>query len=186
MSADGGITGGQTVGPFFAFGLPYPGGEELVAPHSPGSLLLTGRVLDGGGAPVPDALIEIWQPGSDGVVPQEHGSLHRDGFTFTGFGRAATDAEGRYRFWTVAPGATPGSEAAPFFAVVVFARGLLDRLHTRIYLPGDDEALGRDPLLRSLDPAERETLVARRGDDGRLVHDIRLQGEKETVFLVYR
>jgi protocatechuate 3,4-dioxygenase alpha subunit len=181
-----GITGGQTIGPFFAFGLPYPGGEEVVAPFSPGSMLLTGRVLDGAGVPVPDALVEIWQPAPDGAVPTAAGSLHRDGITFTGFGRSATDAEGRFRFWTVEPGVPDGSAAAPFFAVTVFARGLLDRLHTRIYLPDDAAALQRDPLLASLEAAERETLVARRDGGGRLVHDIRLQGEKETVFLVYR
>lgn len=182
--SDGGITGGQTVGPFFAFGLPVEDGERLVDPHSPGSVLLTGAVRDGAGDPVPDALVEIWQPDAAGEIPRVAGSLARDGVDFTGFGRSATDAEGRYRFWTVEPGATGG--AAPFFAVVVFARGLLDRLHTRIYLPDDAAALERDPLLAGLDAAERATLIAARGQDGRLEHDIRLQGEKETVFLVYR
>lgn len=181
-----GITGGQTVGPFFGFGLPFAGGEELVPPYSPGAVLVTGVVLDGAGAPVPDALVEIWQPAPDGTVPRRTGSLHRDAGDFTGFGRSATDAEGRFRFWTREPGVPVDSAAAPFFAVVVFARGLLDRLHTRIYLPGDDAALAADPLLASLDAAERETLIARREPGGRLVHDIRLQGEKETVFLVYR
>jgi protocatechuate 3,4-dioxygenase alpha subunit len=183
MSGDG-ITGGQTVGPFFAFGLPVEGGERIVDPHAPGSVLLTGVVYDGAGDPVPDALVEIWQPDAGGAIPTAAGSLARDGVAFTGFGRSATDAEGRYRFWTVEPGRT--GDAAPFFAVVVFARGLLDRLHTRIYLPDDAAALAADPLLAGLDADERETLVAHRGAGGRLEHDIRLQGEKETVFLVYR
>jgi protocatechuate 3,4-dioxygenase alpha subunit len=182
----GGITAGQTIGPFFAFGLPFTGGGDLVAPWSPGSVLLSGTVTDGAGAPVPDALIEIWQPSAAGAVSTATGSLHRDGVTFTGFGRAATDPEGRFRFWTVEPGRVEGSEAAPFIAVAVFARGLLDALHTRIYLPDDSAALESDPLLASLSAAERETLVARRDADGQLVHDIRLQGEQETVFLVYR
>ena len=189
MSGDGvagGVTGGQTIGPFFAFGLPYPGGEELVPPYSPGAVLLSGTVMDGAGSPIPDALLEVWQPSADGTVPMAAGSLHRDGVTFTGFGRAATDAAGQFRFWTVEPGAVAGSSAAPFIAVTMFARGLLDALHTRIYLPDDADALERDPLLSSLSPAERETLVARRDAAGRLTYDIRLQGEKETVFLVYR
>lgn len=181
-----GITGGQTIGPFFAFGLPYPGGDALVAPWSPGAVLIKGTVFDGSDAPVPDALVELWQPAADGGVPTAAGSLRRDGVTFTGFGRAATDPEGRFRFWTVEPGVVDGSDAAPFFAVAVFARGLLDGLHTRIYLPDDADALERDPLLSSLSAAERETLVARRDAAGHLTHDIRLQGEKETVFLVYR
>ena len=93
-------------------------------------------VTDGAGDPVPDALLEIWQADADGHVPTAAGSLHRDGCTFTGWGRAATDDEGRYTFSTVRPGATDPA-AAPFIAVTVFARGLLDRLFTRIYLPGD-------------------------------------------------
>ena len=102
------------------------------------------------------------------------GSLRRDGFTFTGWGRAATDNDGRYVFSTVAPGASvPG--AAPFFAVTVFARGLLNRLFTRAYLPDDEGALNADPLLSSLDPERRETLVARPDENG-YVFDIRLQG----------
>lgn len=186
MSSDGGITGGQTVGPFFGYGLPYPKGDELVSPHSHGAVHLSGVVFDGAGEPVPDALIEIWQPDAAGNVADATGSLNRDGVTFTGFGRAATDAEGRYRFWTVEPGIPQGSASAPFLAVAVFARGLLDRLHTRIYLPENEEALEHDPLLAALESSERETLIARRSSDGALVHDIRLQGARETVFLVYR
>ena len=186
MSTDDGITAGQTIGPFFAFGLPFTGGGDLVAPWSPGAVLLSGTVTDGAGAPVPDALVELWQPSADGAVSSAAGSLRRDGVTFTGFGRAAPDPEGRFRFWTVEPGRIDGSDSAPFIAVALFARGLLDALHSRIYLPDDAGALERDPLLASLSAAERETLVARRDADGHLVHDIRLQGEQETVFLVYR
>jgi protocatechuate 3,4-dioxygenase alpha subunit len=172
-------TPGQTVGPFFGFALPYDGDSELVPPGSAGAIRLSGLVLDGAGDPVPDALIELWQPDADGVVPREPGSLRRDGFTFTGWGRAATDNTGRYSFTTVAPGPTvPG--AAPYFALTVFARGLLDKLHTRAYLPGASPE--RDRLLASVAPERRDTLLARPDRHG-LVFDVRLQGEGETVFL---
>ncbi|WP_067499490.1 protocatechuate 3,4-dioxygenase subunit alpha [Actinoplanes sp. TFC3] len=165
---------GQTVGPFFHLGLPFDGGNELVPPADPAAIRLHGNVADGDGNPVPDALIEIWQPGPDGSVVQEPGSFHRDGWTFTGWGRAATDADGHYWFSTCAPGGS-----APFFAVTVFARGLLDRLFTRAYLPSPDPA---DALLTSLSAQRRATLIAQAEPRG-LRFDIRLQGEGETVFL---
>ena len=175
-------TPGQTVGPFFGYALPYDGGHELVPGSHPGAIRLHGRVLDGDGQPVPDALLELWQADADGTVVQEAGSLHRDGYTFTGWGRAETDAEGRYTFTTVRPGAEPGRAA--FFCVTVFARGLLDRLFTRAYLPQDAAALDADPLLASVPADRRDTLVARSGRDG-YEFDVRLQGEHETVFLTY-
>jgi len=174
-------TPGQTVGPFFHVALPYDGGAELVPPTHPEAVRLTGRVLDGGGDPVPDALVELWQAAPDGTVPQVQGSLRRDGFTFTGWGRSATDRSGTWSFSTLSPGATePG--AAAFFALTVFARGLLNRLFTRIYLPADDQVLAADPLLSSLDADRRATLVATADDRG-FVLDLRLQGPGETVFL---
>ncbi len=145
-------TPGQTVGPFFGFALPYDGGDLLVPADHPDAVSLHGRVLDGDGDPVPDALVELWQADADGTVSRAPGSLRRDGSTFTGWGREATDEEGRYSFTTVAPG-------APFFAIVVFARGLLDGLFTRAYLPTSAD----DPFLRSVDPGRRETLLALRG-----------------------
>ena len=176
------VTPGQTVGPFFAFGLEYPGDSALVAPGTPGAIRLHGRVLDGAGGPVPDALIELWQAGADGLVVQRTGSLRRDGFTFTGWGRAATDGTGTYSFTTVTPGVLNPGEAQlgdpPFFALTVFARGLLDRLFTRAYLPGHPH----DKLLAALDPERRATLVAAPDEHG-FVFDIRLQGAGETVFL---
>ncbi|MCW2794420.1 MAG: protocatechuate 3,4-dioxygenase subunit alpha [Nocardioides sp.] len=176
-------TPGQTVGPFFGYALPYDGSSDLVPPTHPDAVRFHGRVLDGAGDPVPDALLEIWQAGPDGAVPRAAGSLHRDGFTFTGWGRASTDGTGHYSFATLAPGPTaPGS--APYLAVTVFARGLLNRLFTRAYLPGDDAALVADPLLASLDPERRATLVAAADDRG-FVFDIRLQGDGETVFLAH-
>jgi protocatechuate 3,4-dioxygenase, alpha subunit len=177
-------TPGQTVGPFFGYALPFPGGDRLVAPDSPGAIVLHGTVRDGAGEPIPDALLEIWQADEHGVIPTATGSFARDG-VFTGFGRAETDAFGHYELVTVAPGPTsPG--AAPFFALALFARGLLDRVFTRAYLPG--AALATDPLLTAVAPERRDTLVVVPDDVG-LRFDIRLQagadGAAETVFLSF-
>jgi len=165
-------TAGQTVGPFFHLALPYAGDRHLVPEGTPGALTLRGTVYDGAGDPVPDALLELWQADAQGDVVQRPGSLRRDGSTFTGFGRAATGADGHYSFTTLEP-------AAPFFAVTVFARGLLDRLFTRAYLPG-----ATDDLLARLDPDRRATLRAEPDETG-LVFDVHLQGERETVFLTF-
>jgi protocatechuate 3,4-dioxygenase alpha subunit len=174
-------TPGQTVGPFFHYALPFPGDRELVPPGSPGSVRLSGVVRDGAGAPVADALVELWQADAEGRVVQRTGSLRRDGHVFTGWGRASTDRTGRYTFTTVRPGASePGT--APFFALTVFARGLLDRLLTRAYLPSAD--LEHDRFLAGLDPARRSTVVATEDEHG-FAFDIRLQGEGETVFLAH-
>jgi len=175
-------TPGQTVGPFFHYGLPYEGGAELMPAGHPDAIRLHGTVLDGADEPVPDALIEIWQADSEGRIVQEPGSLHRDGWTFTGWGRAATDVAGHYSFSTLLPGAT-SPEDAPFFAVTVFARGLLDRLFTRAYVP-EHPALADDALLAALPADRRDTLIAAADATG-FVFDIRLQGDRETVFLTY-
>ncbi|MDG4664416.1 protocatechuate 3,4-dioxygenase subunit alpha [Mycobacterium sp. 236(2023)] len=184
MSALLTATPGQTVGPFFGYALPFDRCSELVPPGSPGAVQFSGVVSDGQGRPVCDALLEIWQAHADGTTCDAAGSLHRDGYTFTGWGRASTGDDGRYSFSTVIPGATrPG--AAPFIMVTVFARGLLNRLFTRAYVPG--ECLADDPLLASLPPERRETLVATRVGSG-LQFDIHLQdapGKPETVFLRY-
>lgn len=175
-------TPGQTVGPFYGYALPFEHDNELVPPGSARAVQLTGTVYDGAGDPVPDAILEIWQPDEHGTVPRQTGSLRRNGFTFTGFGRAAVDPEGEFSFSTVNPGATEVGKA-PFISVVIFARGLLNRLFTRIYLPEDTAALAADPLLSSLNEDERTRLIATRGADGSLHFDIRLQGEEETPFL---
>lgn len=184
-------TPGQTVGPFFGYALPYAHGNELVEAGTPGAVRLHGTVRDGAGAPVPDALVEIWQADPAGQVVGRSGSLLRDG-TFTGWGRAETDREGGYWFRTLTPGPTAPGRAA-FFHVTLFARGLQDRLFTRAYVPGDPSgdlsdggaALAADPLLASLDAERRATLVTVREPDGSLRWDIRMQGEGETVFLTY-
>ena len=182
MTSDLRPTPGQTVGPFFGFALPFDRGPELVATGVPGAIRLHGRVLDGAGQPIPDALLEIWQPDQDGRIIELPGSLDRDGWTFTGFGRAGTSRDGSYSFTTIEPG--PLAEgAAPFIALTVFARGLLDCLFTRIYLP-DHPALAEDPLLSRLPPDRRRTMIASRDDHG-LRFDVILQGEAETVWLAF-
>jgi protocatechuate 3,4-dioxygenase alpha subunit len=173
-------TPGQTVGPFFHYALPYGGDRDLVAPGAPGAVRLHGTVTDGDGAPVPDALVEIWQADPDGRVVARSGSLRRDGHTFTGFGRASTDREGEYTFTTLPPGAVDGG--LPFFAVTVFARGLLNRLFTRAYLPLAGGAT--DALLASVPDHRRHTLTCTADRHG-YVFDIALMGDDETVFLRY-
>jgi protocatechuate 3,4-dioxygenase alpha subunit len=187
-------TPGQTIGPFYGFALPYRRDSELVGPGTPGALRLHGTVFDGAGQPIPDAMVEVRQADTAGRVPAIEGSIRRDGATFTGWGRCAVDPGGRYGFTTVAPGATDEG-AAPFFALTVFARGLLNRLFTRAYLPGAEAVLGADPLLASLAPERRATLMAvaertedpenQRGGPGDLRFDIHLQGDRETVFLTF-
>lgn len=178
-------TPGQTIGPFYGYALPFEHGNELVPPGFPGAIRFHGTVTDGDGKPVPDVMLEIWQADAEGKVAQTAGSLHRDGWTFTGFGRVSTDDEGHFGFTTVEPGATePGR--TPFIAVTVFGRGLLNRLFTRAYVPGGDCA--DEPLLAGLPGDRRQTLLAERDAQG-LRFDIRLQGSAEgpaeTVFLRY-
>lgn len=175
-------TPGQTVGPFFHYALPYDEGPRLAPSGAADTIRLHGTVLDGAGAPVPDALLEIRQADASGRIPRNEGSLRRDG-RFTGWGRAATDAAGRYAFTTVEP-APARDGAAAYFAVTVFARGLLDRLFTRIYVP--DRGLDGDPVLGGLSGERRGTLIAVRDSDGDLHHDIHLQGQHETVFLTFQ
>jgi protocatechuate 3,4-dioxygenase, alpha subunit len=154
----------QTVGPFFAIGLPWDDGPEVVARDAEGAVLIRGTVVDGEGAPVPDALVETWQAPGEGC---------------RGFGRCPTDADGRWEIVTRKP--APAGGEAPHVAVAVFARGLLHRVPTRIYFGDEPEANDADPLLSGLDPERRATLIATAGDDG-YRFDIHLQGDHETVF----
>jgi len=169
-------TPGQTVGPFLGLGLPYTGDSHLVGDEHPHAVRLHGTVYDGAGQAVPDALVELWQPDGGGRIAHRAGSLRRDGTSFTGWGRCATDAAGHYSFTTVAPGSGE-SGRAPFFALAVFARGLLDRLFTRAYLPHDDATA--DPAIAGL------VCIPESGCAG-YRFDIHLQGPNETVFLEYR
>jgi protocatechuate 3,4-dioxygenase alpha subunit len=158
----GEATPSQTVGPYFSLGLLEPPANELV----PGGLTITGRVLDGAGEPVPDAIVEIWQADEEG--------RYRGDF---GWGRSGCDEEGRYAFVTCKPG--PVEDQAPHLTVMVFARGLLKPVLTRMYFPDEEDANAQDRVLSALDDAA--TLVARSTGDG-LEFDIRLQGDAETVF----
>jgi protocatechuate 3,4-dioxygenase alpha subunit len=173
-------TPSQTVGPFFGFALPYSGDHEVVPPGTPGAVRVEGQVIDGGGEPVPDALVEVWQAGPDGVYAAPNA-----GNGFGGFGRCRTDAEGAFRFVTVKPGPTPASDGrsqAPHLNVTVFARGLLRHLVTRMYFPDEPAANDSDPVLALItDPAARATLVAH-DEAGVLRFDVHLQGDQETVF----
>ncbi|MFI9616395.1 protocatechuate 3,4-dioxygenase subunit alpha [Streptomyces sp. NPDC052023] len=187
-------TPSHTVGPFYGYALPFPGGEDIAPTGHPETITLRGRVLDGAGAPLPDAFIELWGPDPRGELPRVDGSMRRDpssggflgrnGVEFTGWGRVQTDAKGHWYARTLRPGARGSS--APYLSVCVFARGLLTHLFTRIYLPGDEAAHAADPLLSRLAPARRDTLIACALDDGTYRFDIRLQGEGETVFLEFR
>lgn len=176
-------TPGQTIGPFYGFALPYGDGEKLVDRTHPAAIRLHGTITDGEGVPIPDALLEIWQADEFGNIASKPGSLVRDGYTFTGWGRQAVDNVGYFNFTTVNPASAKGE--APFISLVVFARGLLNKLHTRIYLPENEERLANDPLLKSLPEDRRRTLIATREENGDLSFDIRLQGEGETVFLQF-
>jgi protocatechuate 3,4-dioxygenase alpha subunit len=181
------LTPSQTVGPFLHIALPWPDGPDVVPAGTPGELRLTGRVVDGAGNPVTDALVETWQADPDGrfVHPDDpRGGTPARLAGFRGFGRCPTDAEGRYAIRTVRPGELPapgGAVEAPHLDVSVFARGLLDRVVTRIYLP-DEPANVSDPVLSSIPADRRPTLIARVEGPDVLRFDIVLQGADETVF----
>lgn len=170
-----GLTPSQTVGPYFHLGLDWPEGWRLLPLDAPGArLTLTGRVFDGAGEPVTDALLELWQADADGVYHAKPGA------GFRGFGRSAVDADGRYRFETLKPGRA-GQGEAPHLKLIVFARGLMLHLHTRVYFPDEAAANAQDPVLAVVPVARRPTLLARATDEGH-VFDIHLQGVQETVF----
>jgi protocatechuate 3,4-dioxygenase alpha subunit len=179
-------TPSQTIGPFFAVGLLWPDGPDVVAEGTAGAVRIAGRVLDGAGDPVPDALVETWQAGPNGCFAHPDDPRGRGSSGFRGFGRSGTDAEGRWAIRTLKPGPVPapdGGTEAPHLDVSVFARGLLGRVVTRIYFPDEAEANAADPVLCSIpDPGARARLVAVLDDDG-LRFDVHLQGEQETPFL---
>jgi protocatechuate 3,4-dioxygenase alpha subunit len=177
-------TASQTVGPFFHIGLAPI--TDLTFPGLPGErMTIVGRVLDGDGKPVNDALIEIWQANAQGKYahPEDRQDkpLHSG---FSGFGRLATDAQGSFRFTTIKPGRVPGPGGvlqAPHLLAAVFMRGLLKHLVTRVYFP-DEPANDSDPVLNLVPAERRATLVASRRSDAQLEWNVVLQGERETAF----
>ena len=185
-------TPSQTVGPFFHVGMDRAEWNDLTVGNPAGEkIAIEGRVLDGDAAPVPDAVIEIWQANAAGRYnhPDDRQAEKPLDPNFRGFGRVATDAEGRFRIVTVKPGPVPGNGnalQAPHINVALFARGLLIHLFTRIYFAGEP-GNASDPLLSAIeDSAARQTLIARRTEPASPAlyrFDIVLQGDNETVFL---
>ena len=183
-------TPGQTVGPFFALGLDRPEWSDLTRDNPQGQrVVIAGRVLDGDGAPVPDAVLEVWQANAAGRYDHADDRQIDKPLdpNFHGYGRAATDPQGRFSIATIKPGPVPGrgnTLQAPHISVAFFSRGLLKQLYTRIYFADETAANASDPLLSSIDDeAVRRTLIARKGHDGAYRFDIVLQGQGETAFL---
>jgi protocatechuate 3,4-dioxygenase, alpha subunit len=179
-------TPSQTVGPYFAIGLPWDRGPQVVSPDTPGAIQITGHVYDGAGAPVPDFLLEIWQPDSEGRFADAHGYGGPSALeAFRGFGRYGVEqGDGTFQFVTVKPGPVPGpggTTQAPHIDVSVFARGMLNRCVTRIYFADETQANAADPALARVPTERRDTLIARPTEDG-YAFDIRIQGVGETVF----
>jgi protocatechuate 3,4-dioxygenase, alpha subunit len=183
-----GLTPSQTVGPFFAIGLPWRTGSSAVEPGAPGAIRIRGVVYDGEGTPVPDHLIETWQADPAGRFADLHdycGPSQLAGFR--GFARCGTeDGDGSYELTTVKPGQVPASAEddglqAPHIDVSVFARGMLNRCVTRIYFADEPDANAADAVLSRVPEERRHTLLARPVDDG-YRFDIHLQGPNETVF----
>ena len=189
-----GVTPSQTVGPFFKYGLTPDGQYEwndaftsnLITPDTSGERIrVEGRVFDGDGQPVPDAMLEIWQADAQGRFSDPQDQRAPPNSTFKGFGRCGTDRNGSFAFDTIKPGMVPdpdGKPQAPHIVLAIFARGMLLQLYTRIYLDGE-AANAADPVLALVPTERRSTLIAAR-DPGNAAYrfDIRLQGDDETVF----
>jgi len=184
-------TASQTIGPFLHIGLNWLITDNLVGPGVSGDrVTIEGRVLDGDGKPVSDAVIEIWQANAHGRYAHPEDTQDKPLEPgFKGFGRVPTDDQGRFRFATIKPGRVPapgGGMQAPHLNVTIFMRGLLKQLITRIYFP-DDPANAEDRVLQSVPVERRGTLIAKpiAGRPGALSCDLILQGNDETVFFDY-
>jgi protocatechuate 3,4-dioxygenase alpha subunit len=190
-------TPSQTLGPFFAYGLTPEqygyshrgiAGNALAAPGVPGvpgeHVRIEGRIFDGAGAPIDDAMIEIWQADGDGRYAGAGRDEAGGGAAFSGFGRCGSDDEGGYWFATIKPGAI-GDGHAPHIGVIVQARGILNHAFTRIYFADETDTNGADPVLQGVPADRRHTLIAVRSETpaGPVYRfDIHMQGENETVF----
>jgi protocatechuate 3,4-dioxygenase alpha subunit len=178
------LTPSQTVGPFFTIGLEWADGADAVPEGTPGAIWLRGRVLDGDRAPVPDAIVETWQADAAGRFDHPDDPRGAAATGIRAFGRGITEADGSWAVRTVKPGRVPAADGglqAPHVLLSVFARGLADRVVTRLYFGDEAEANGEDPVLAEVSDEERATLVAQPSDDGFRL-DIHLQGPSETVF----
>ncbi|GGK97608.1 protocatechuate 3,4-dioxygenase subunit alpha [Mangrovihabitans endophyticus] len=178
-----GLTPAQTVGPYLSIGLPWSDGPLVVPETDPDAFWVRGVLRDGAGEPVPDGLIETWQADPDGCFahPDDPRGRHT---SFRGFGRCPTADAGDWAIRTRKPGRVPDREGvlqAPHIDVSVFARGLLNRVVTRIYFADEAEANDADPLLATVPEHRRRTLLAEPTGGG-YQFDIRLRGEHETVF----
>jgi protocatechuate 3,4-dioxygenase, alpha subunit len=184
-------TSSQTVGPYVRIGFERFSIENL-APAGIGGdrITLSGRLIDGEGKPVNDAVVEIWQANAQGKYAHPEDAQDKPvEALFRGFGRSLTDANGGYRFATIKPGRVPGPGGAlqaPHIAVTIFMRGLLKHLITRVYFP-DDPANAEDAVLKLVPADRRATLIAKRStsDKSALEWNVRLQGPDETVFFDY-
>ena len=181
-------TAWQTVGPYFQIGLERLFVNDIAGAGVHGErVAVHGRVFDGAGMAIPDAVIEIWQANSAGKYahPEDHEDKPLEQ-GFRGFGRIPTDEGGNFRFSTIKPGSVRGplgKPQAPHLVVNLMMRGLLRGLVTRAYFP-DEETISSDPILQLVEPARRSTLVLKRSPDhSSLFHwDVRMQGDEETVF----
>ncbi|WP_245159220.1 protocatechuate 3,4-dioxygenase subunit alpha [Blastococcus sp. TF02A-35] len=179
-----GPTPSATVGPYLAIGLTWADGVYAAEEGTAGGFWIRGRVVDGAGAVVPDAMVETWQADPDGGFPSPEDPRGASSYPgFRGYARAQT-LSGEFEVFTLKPGRVPDGEGglqAPHIDVSVFARGLLDRVVTRIYFADEAEANAEDAVLRGLTEEQRQTLLATPTDDG-YRFDVYLQGERETVF----
>src|SRR5579863_110040 len=179
------VTPSQTVGPYFAIGVPFDGGNLVVPEGTPGAIRITGTIYDGRGDVIPDHLLEFWQPDPDGRFNDIYGHGEQSTMEgFRGFGRyGVEDGDGRYEMVTVKPGRVPGPNGqlqAPHIDVTLFARGMLNRVVTRIYFADEAEANAQDQVLATVPADRRNTLLAQPTEDG-YSFDIHLQGPGETV-----
>jgi len=179
-----GPTPSATVGPYLAIGLTWPDGVFAAAEGTEGGFWIRGRVFDGAGEVVPDAMIETWQADPDGGFPSPEDPRGASSYPgFRGYARSQTST-GEYEVFTLKPGRVPDGEGglqAPHIDVSLFARGILDRVVTRIYFADEADANAEDVVLRGLSQEQRATLIAERTDDGYRL-DFYLQGDRETVF----
>ena len=181
-------TTSQTVGPYFRIGMEWLFVDNLAEAAVPGERVeIAGRVLDGDGQGVPDAMLELWQANSEGKYAHPEDQQDKTmNPRFQGYGRVPTAEDGSFRFTTIKPGRVPGPDGklqAPHIVVSVFMRGLLRRLVTRIYFP-DDPANPEDFALNLVQASRRGTLIAQKlaERDGLLEWNVLLQGPNETVF----